>query len=259
MASILVVDDDDVERAGRTVVLAERGHEVVARSWGELATDGIVLADGPDLAVVVVRRDLDRWDRYQALRSAGHLPDRIGGATRVVAALDGGGAVDPVVALRLAAAGVHEVVALRHVRGTAELAALAHGDRRGTSPSPAPEELAWCQIGPRSNPSRVVDRVLELAEDDPSYLRAFEPGVQQNECGLSRRRAHTLRVTVAELGDLRPAAGRFTGGPVRDQSLPRWSEVVRFVNRCRGWDPDDDALRSPAAPSPRFEVCRPRW
>ncbi len=79
-------------------------------------------------------------------------------------------------------------------------------------------------------------QVQELISVDVSYLEAFEPGNRQNQSGLSRRRAHTLRVKVAEWGDLSSRAYRSRGGPTRDLSLPLWFEMVAFVNLCRGRD-----------------------
>lgn len=244
MISILLVDDDEVELAGREIILRRLGLEVRATAWGPLAADRADLT-GVTVAVVVVRRDTDRWDRYQVLRSMGDLRSVLGPQVRIVGLLEAGEALDPVIGLRLVAAGVGEVLALDRVRSGRDLLGVVSGARRGPSPAPSPSERFAARIGSRCHPDRVVDRVLEMAEDDPSFLRAFDPGVQQNECGLSRRRAHTLRVRVAELGDLHPAPGRSMGGPVRDRSLPRWAEVVDFVNRCRGHWPEDDATGPP--------------
>lgn len=241
MVDVVVVDDHEVERLGRELLLRRLGVDVAAGDWAQAT--GLLGTTRPALAVLVVRRDVSSWDRFRALHAAGDLRRTLGGSGhRLVAVADAAVLGSPLVRLRLAAAGIDEALLGSELATGDALAQLVSGALAGRSVEPSAAELDGLRVGRRSAPGVVVERVLQLAERDPAYLRAFQAGHQQNDCGLTRRRAHTLRVKVAELGDLRTDPGRWSGGPVRDQSLPRWSEVVAFVNRCRGWHPDDDTL-----------------
>ncbi len=238
---VYVVDDDEIGRLGRELVLRRLGQEVVATTWADLATR-LDRGTAPDLVLAVVRRDRSQWDRYVVLRSAGDLRAAVGPDTRLVAAGGEAELDNPLLGLRLVASGFEELLHRDDLASAGQLAALVSGAVRGFDPRPGPADLAVSNVGPRSDPARVVERLAELAEDDPAYLRAFQPGYRQNQCGLTRRRAHTLRVKVALMGDLQPDPARSLGGPVRDQSLPRWTEMVAFVNACRGWEPGDDTV-----------------
>ena len=171
------------------------------------------------------------------------LRTRIGPDVRIAAVLDTAAYVNPLLRVRLAHAGVAEVLHRSQVADANGIGAVADGRVTGRSTEPDPSSLMLLGVGRRTDPCRVIERVLELGTTDPAYLRAFTPGTQQNESGLSRRRAHTLRVKVAELGHVLPDPAGASGGPQRDRSLPRWSEIVEFVNLWRGWEPPGEVCR----------------
>ena len=239
MARLLIVDDVEIERIGRTVAIERSGHRAVGISWGELTGHPLRLLH-PTLVILVLRREVGSWDRYYVLREAQDLRSAVGQAARMVAVVGRRSGLNPLLGLRLAGSGVTEVLDHRDLASVRDLEDLIAGHLRGSDPVPSNSDLASMRVGRRSDPTRVIDRILSMAASDPSYLRAFDPGLLQNECGLSRRRAHTLRVKVSELGDLLPSTSYSNGGPLRDLSLPRWTDMVAFVNLCRGWDPDDE-------------------
>lgn len=232
MVDVLVVDDNEIERCGRELLLTRRGHRVEATDWAEVdstsGTAAVVLA--------VVRRDPTAFDRWHRLRRTDRL-DQIGRAgARVVALTADPTPVAPLAMLRLRQAGASSVLVSSQVSSGDLLDALVRVELLDNSSQRS--RLGRLIIGSRCNPGAVVEHVLTKAEGDDAYLRAFDPGVTQNGSGLSRRRAHTLRVKVSALGDIRPAMP-CAGGPVRDLSLPRWSDMVDFVNACRLWDAAD--------------------
>lgn len=235
MAKVTVVDDLEVERVGRETMVVRAGHEVRAMTWDEVVGCDV---DG-DLVIVVVRADRTTWDRYGVLRTVGDIRRRVAAGARVVGVVDRRAHANPMIGLRLAAAGIAEILRHDQLETSTHLDDLVAGRLVGLDTWTRTHSLAALGAGRRCDPSRVVERILELGGGDGAYLRAFAPGYRQKESGLSRRRAHTLRVKVAEAGDLLPPVGRATGGPVRDDSLPRWSDVVAFVNLCRGWHPTD--------------------
>lgn len=229
---VLVVDDSEIERAGRELVLSRRGHRVVAVDW----TQAHSVSWGRGVVLAVVRRDPEAFDRFERLRLAGPL-HRLGAGTvrRIVLTADPT-PLSPVAQLRLRRSGAVAVLPSSLVPTGDLLDELVRTERF--------DQLTWrpvigrVAVGANCDPRAVVEHVLEKAVSDDAYLRAFEPGTAQNQSGLSRRRAHTLRRKVAELGDLE-AMPASSGGPVRDLSLPRWNDVINFVNECRGWQSSD--------------------
>lgn len=246
MVDVLVVDDNEIERAGRELVLGRRGHRVVAVDW----TKARRLESEADVVLAVVRRDTTTFDRWEALRAAGPLTRFGHGSAKRVALTVDTIAPSPMSHLRLRKAGADAVLASSQV----DTGDLLDGLVRAVPVEPM---RAWrlvverVEVGTACDPRAVVSYVLEKAAADPVYLRAFEPGTPQNRSGVSRRRAHTLRRKVANLGDLR-ALTPMSGGPARDQSLPRWTDVVAFVNQCRGWHPTDEEPSSTELPVARF-------
>lgn len=235
MATVVLIDDHEVGRAGRQALLEASGHRVRPATWSAIESLELDRHDDVELTLAVVRADHAAWDRYVALglrRSASGFVGLPPG--RVLAALSPGALANPLLGVRLARRGIDEAIPLLQIDNADALDALARGAVHGLPVAPSAAVLERLGVGRRTDPDAVLERVLALAETDPAYLRAFEPGLRQNESGLSRRRAHTLRVKLAELGDLLPRADRGIGGPVRDWSLPPWSEVVAFVNRSRG-------------------------
>lgn len=245
VATVVLIDDHEVGRAGRQALLEACGHRVRPATWSAVESLELGRHDDVDLTLAVVRADPAAWDRYAAIglrRSASGFVGLPPG--RVLAALSPSALANPLLGVRLARRGIDEALPLLQIDNADALDALAHGAVHGLPVTPSAAALARLGVGRRTDPDGVLERVLALAETDPAYLRAFEPGLRQNESGLSRRRAHTLRVKLAELGDLLPRADRGIGGPVRDWSLPSWSEVVAFVNHSRGAsDPADHGDR----------------
>ena len=241
MGRIVVVDDDEVSAIGARVVLNRLGFDAAEVSWKDLRQQ-VASVGEIDVLIAVVRRDPTSWDRYRSLHAAGDLRAHVAATTRVVAVTGAAEATNPLLGLRLHRAGVDDVLTQRHIQSVERLAAVASGHMVGLAPCPAPEALTPGFVGRRSDPTQVIDLINRMALRDPAYLRAFTPGLAQSSSGLTRRRAHTLRVKIAKLGDLSPDPSRRTGGPVRDESVPRWSQVVPFVNQIRGWRPEDDVI-----------------
>lgn len=229
---VLIVDDNEIERAGREVVLVRRGHRVVAVDWRQARTERF----DASVVLAVVRRDPTAFDRWGRLRRSGPL-QRLGAedARRIVLTPDPA-ALDPIAELRLRRSGAAAVVASGAMTSGDRLDELVHETRFDLLPLRL--DGGRIEIGPKCDPEAVVAHVLAKAEVDDAYFRAFEPGTTQHGSGLTRRRAHTLRRKISALGDL-SALPTSAGGPVRDLSLPRWSDMVDFVNRCRGWHVTD--------------------
>lgn len=236
MQTVVVVDDDEVERLGRSLVLESAGHSCAPFSWREVAEGAIDDRNDVDLVLASVRPDGTSWDHYASIERIRPIHGRLGSRSRIAAVVGSDVMSKPLLGIRLHEVGVTEVVHRSQVDGRMGLDSVAKGLVAGRDPRPTPQELDRLRVGPRSDPGAVVRRIVELGESDESYFRAFAPGYQQNECGLSRRRAHTLRVQISSLGDLRADPSRSMGGPERDRSLPHWSEMVAFTNLCRGWD-----------------------
>lgn len=254
MGRIVVVDDDEVSAVGAKVVLNRVGFDAVDTVWRDLP-NRLAGMGHIEVVIAVVRRDVSSWDRYRNLHAAGDLRSHLPASTRIVAVAGAADAANPLLGLRLHRAGVDDLLTMRHVQSFERLAAVAGGQMTGRDPRPAPEALAPAFVGRRSDPSQVIDLIARLSLRDPAYLRAFTPGMAQSASGLTRRRAHTLRVKVAKIGDLSPDPSRRTGGPIRDESVPRWSQVVPFVNQIRGWRPEDEVIdlsdeRGSSGPSP---------
>ena len=241
MGRIVVVDDDEVSAIGAQVVLKRLGFDAAEIGWNDLRQQAGEL-DDVDVLIAVIRRDPTSWDRYRSLHEAGDLRTRVDASTRIVAITGAAEATNPLLGLRLHRAGVDDVLTQRHVQTVDRIVAVASGQMVGLPPCPPPEALTPGFVGRRSDPTQVVDLINRMALRDPAYLRAFTPGLPQSASGLTRRRAHTLRVKIAKLGDLAPDPSRRTGGPIRDESIPRWSQVVPFVNQIRGWRSEDDVI-----------------
>lgn len=237
---VLVIDDHEIERAGRELVLARRGHRVAAVGWADARS---VTSEAP-VVLAVIRRDPTSFDRWERIRSAGPL-HRFGAPdARHLVLLADALPLGPMAQLRLRRSGADAIIDGRTVTTGDHLHALVQTECIDTPP-PLRLDDGRIRIGPRCDPEAVVAHVLAKGAVDGAFLQAFEPGTTQHQSGVTRRRAHTLRRKVAELGDL-SAVPPASGGPVRDLSLPRWSDIVDFVNRCRGWDEADLAL--PASP-----------
>ena len=254
MATVVLIDDHEVGRAGRQALLEACGHRVRPATWSAVESLELDSQDDVDVTLAVVRADAGSWDRYAALGQRRGEAGFVGlPPGRVLAALSPGALANPLLGVRLARRGIEEAIPRLQVDHAEALDALARGAVHGLPVAPSAAALAYHGVGRRTDPDLVLERVVGLAATDPAYLRAFEPGLRQNESGLTRRRAHTLRVKVSEVGDLLPRAERGIGGPVRDWSLPSWSEVVAYVNRCRGIYDRDDLGQAGSDPIPGGE------
>lgn len=238
--NVVIVDDAEIGCLGWLKAVEEPGHHARAMNW-DAAGQGSPEFGGIDLMILVLRRDPQSWDRYRALGHGRCLRGGVGPACRMVAVLDPREMANPMIGLRLASLGVDEVIPAHQLRTRSAAADLIDGQLGGSDPRPSSVQLAARRVGRRSDPNQVISHLLNLPSE-PDYLRAFDPYLRQNQCGLSRRQALTLRRKVCEIGDLAPDPSNGAGGPVRNRSMPRWSEVVAFVNECRGWDPDDEFL-----------------
>lgn len=250
MATVVLIDDHEVGRAGRQALLEACGHRVRPATWAAVEALELDLVGDVDVTLAVVRADAGSWDRYGALGARRPGAGFVGlPSGRVLAALSSAALANPLLGVRLARRGIGEAISRLRIDHAEALDAVARGFMHGMPVAPAAADLLRIGVGRRTDPDLVLERVMAFAEQDPAYLRAFEPGLRQNESGLTRRRAHTLRVKLADLGDLLPPAQRGLGGPVRDWSLPSWNDVVAYVNRSRGVFDTDDDLPAPV-PSP---------
>lgn len=236
MAKVLLIDDDEIERLGRAVVLENLGHEVVNRRWSGV-TGGDRSPIGADLVLLAIRPDEKAWDRFAQISAVREVRSRLDPRTRVAAMAWATVARNPMIDLRLATGGVTEILEPEQVACRDGLQWVVEDAERGRPARPTPRDLALWQVGPGSDPEAVLAWVAHRAQGDPAYWRAFEPGCNQNRCGLSRRQTFAVRAKVAEMGQLRFDPWSPTGGPARRHTSPRWSEVIRFVNLCRGVDP----------------------
>lgn len=231
---LVLVDDHEVGRVGRSALLTAAGFEVRSTNWSGVEEDKFGISS--DLVMAVVRPDGSAWDRYHRLRRLRSPVLSVNQRLRTVAIVSPRGLANPALALRLAALGIDEMVDRRLASNRDDLSAVVTGHLPVQPTNLTAQEMGRLGFGKRSDPERVVSQLIDLIAVDRSYLAAFEPGNRQNQSGLSRRRAHTLRVKVAEWGDLTSRANRTRGGPIRDLTLPLWSETVAFVNMCRGRD-----------------------
>lgn len=238
---VLVVEDGDIGRMGRTAALEMAGHDVAALRWAELVAGQAGGAPAHDVLVAVLTPDRASWDRYATVSTLATVVGEQEPGVTTVALLDADALDNPVLALRLSQIGVDRLA------GTAEIRTVDDMHRVVTDPSatvaarPDDIQLLGAGVAPGSDPEAVVAWVAERLAGPlgEHYRNAFDPRYTQNACGLTRRQAHTLRSRLAALGRIRPNPCHSGGGPVRDRSLPRWTEVVTVVNLCRGLAPDD--------------------
>lgn len=225
---VVVFDEHEVTGIGRAVALRRRGHRAAV---GDLRSRA---GRSADLVLGVVHRAADRWDRFESIERLAPVAATVESPRRV-AVVDGGGPVDPLVARRLALAGFTELVPREAVLSIDGLDALASGRLAGAVlADPCPWGLPSA-----CDPGAVVRYVLDRGRAEPGLLAAFDDPRPLKETGVSRRRSSTIRRRITELGALHPSLSAYTGGAERDRSVARWSVVVDFVNRCRGWHPDD--------------------
>lgn len=129
-------------------------------------------------------------------------------------------------------------------------------DRRGPSPDPTPEPLAFTLRGKFTGPTGPDDALLvqamcdelshEIAWDGRQAEPMFRTGVQLDAL---RTRTRELRCKGESIGDRQPAVRQaiheyldatigVAGGPVSDQQRSKWVEAYRAVSRAAA-----DALR----------------
>lgn len=234
---VLLVEDGDIGRFGRSAALEQGGHRVEATRWNDL--EEWAGGQAPDLLVAVLRPDEGRWDQYHRIASLARLTAVLGPDVAVAAVVEPAAFTNPLLTLRLQRAGAQRVASETALRNVGDMLALVDGGAAvPAQPTEIDLKLAGVQRG--CDPDAVIAWVEErfrgpLAD---AYRRAFDPCVTQAQSGLSRRQAHTLRVRLSALGRIRPNPGYSGGGPVRDCTLPRWNEVVAVVNLCRGFSPE---------------------
>ena len=249
-AQVLIVDDREISRLGRAAVFTGMGLEPVVSSWDhiEAAIDqGRIEVDRVGLVIASLRPNVESWDRFGAVGTLAKLVAAAPASARIVALLRGPAIDNPMLGLRLARAGVHRVVASGEASSTEQIRRLVEDPSVGWAPAPSHSDLALLSVAPATDPEAVVAWVMDRLLADPdaeAYRNAFRPGVAQNACGLSRRKAHSMRVRLTALGRLAVSPARFGGGPIKDCTLPRWTEVIAIANLCRGYDPEQAELES---------------
>lgn len=225
MPSVLVAELNEIERFGRVAALRSLGWRAEGVASDDLDGSYCQLGDF-DVVLFGVASDRDSWDSYKAIEAVERLrrtptePRVLG----VVAALD-----NPLLGVRLARAGVHVLWHRDDLQTVARLGGAVSGELVGYEPQPISCVLGRIGVGPRTNPAAVLDYVRSEGID-----AAFAVGLTQSDTGLSRRRIMRIRRDITDLADLRTAAARGCGGPVRNMSQPTWSEVVAYVNLARG-------------------------
>lgn len=242
---VLLIEDGDIGRLGRKAAMETGGHEVVALRWSDL--DGESTTDQPacDALLAVLTPDTSTWDRYPMLATLASLGDAQGPGVTTIAVLDAEAADNPLIGLRLHRAGVDSVVTGAAIRTVEDMCRVI-SEVTATAPArPSDNDLRMVGVGPEADPDAVVSWVADrlrgpLADE---YRNAFDPGVTQAASGLSRRQARTLRVRLSALGKICPNPSHSGGGPVRDRSLPRWTEVIGVANLCRGLSVEEDEAR----------------
>lgn len=241
MVKVLVIEDADIGRMGRTAALEVGGHDVTAMRWEDAtAALGAPVDIGAHTVVVAaLRPDDSSWDRYPVLPTVQAVASQMGPGATTLGLLWGAANDNPLLHLRLANAGLGRIADGASVRTIDDMHDLVTGSVRTRPARPADADLLMAGVSPGADVDGVVEWVLDrlAGADGAAYANAFDPQYTQNACGLSRRQAHTLRVRLTALGRIRPNPLHAGGGPVRDRSLPRWNEVVAVANLCRGVDP----------------------
>lgn len=247
-AQVLIIDDREISRLGRAAVLTALGLEPVTISWNDVEAaldEGRLQLDRVGLLIASMRPNVESWDRFGAVGILAKLVTETPASARIIALLRGPAIDNPMLGLRLASAGVHRVVASGDASSTDQIRRLVEDPGVGWAPAPSHSDLALLSVGPTSDPEAVVAWVMDRLLADPdanAYRNAFTPGIAQNACGLSRRKAHSMRVRLSALGRLAVSPSRFGGGPPKDCTLPRWTEVIAIANLCRGYHPDPAEL-----------------
>lgn len=235
---LVIVERNEVGRLGR-VAVAQRA---LGAGWQVAGLRPSDLADGmrtdtdlgpgiPGVILAIVGPDGPAFDRFDLVAGLGSLRTVTseGVRPRVVAAVDSD---NPLLRVRLAAAGVDRIVGLSQVSVSepgvfAGAICIADGS--------AARSGLGASLG--TDPDAVLDYVVR------HHLEAaFEPGLSQAKTGLSRRAVQRIRRDIAGLGGIRPSLDRYTGGADRSVDLPTWRDIVTYVNCARGEvDWGDDA------------------
>lgn len=241
MARVLLIDNSDVGRMGRTAALESMGHAVTPVRWVDVASHmgPTIYVGSHDVVLVGLRPDFSTWDCYGCLVDVRRVAETIGSNAKVLALLWGAAADNPLLLLRMERAGIVRHQCASEVCSAEDLHRFVVDSAQGRRTRPTTRDLALAGVRADADPEAVVAWVSERVRDDApfalAYRQAFDPRYTQNACGLSRRQAHTLRVKIAALAKVVPSISSSGGGPVRDCSLPRWNEVTAVANLCRGW------------------------
>lgn len=246
--TVLVITDNDIERAGVESALARHGLE--GRAWdpGGWDADSTPLAGPWQLVLIDVTLAPGHWDRLRAIERlhwlhpglAGHVPVVGWSCARLATPAR----------LRLARAGLTDLVEQPRRPTAADIAALCDGPGRGKEPMPSGAELLAVGLTAESD----LDAGLALIVRD-GLQDAFEPGFRVTG-GLARRRSIRFRKEFAELTGLQTSRDRFSVLDDRDLTVPTWAEVARVVNQSRGastgWV---DEAGEPSISSSEFHVA----
>jgi hypothetical protein len=248
---LAIVERNEVGRLGR-VAVAQRALGAGWRITGAgPASERDGMAEGDvtpagervDVVLAVVGPDGPAFDRFDLVTHLRAWAVRTADGDRpwIVAAVDSD---NPLLRVRLAAAGVDRIVGLSEVSVSAPgvfAGAVSGSDESAARPGPG------APLG--TDPDGVLEYVAR------HHLEAaFEPGLSQAETGLSRRAVQRIRRDIAGLGGIRPSLDRYTGGADRSVELPTWRDIVTYVNCARGEvDWGDDAWGH--RPGPRIGMA----
>ncbi len=234
--ALLVVTDNDIERCGVESALARHGVE--ARGWDPAggAVDSTP-STRPWVLVLIDVTPSDRgWDRLPAVGWLHRLRPALGNGTRVVGW--SGSRLTTSASLRLARAGLTELVERPRRPDVDEVLALRSRSLVGGDPMPSPGELGSVGLSASCD----VDAGLALVTH-AGLEGSFVPGFKVTS-GLARRRSINFRRQFAQVVGLRTTVDRFSALDDRDLSVPTWCEVSRVVNDGRGFEAgwsDEDA------------------
>lgn len=235
-AELIVVEDDELRRAGRaTLARASLGQSVATLSVDQAIGVGQrPLTASVRGVVVVVRRAQTGWDRYPGVAAIASIVEgvaaqSVSGPPAVVAVVSR--FASPLLRVRAASAGAAAIVESDQTGSEAGWLELVHRMKRGGSALPSIRR-ADTVVGAGVDPNAVLALIVERG------LESVFTGLRrQRDSGLTRRQTIQLRTQLARVGGIRPSAQRSHGGPVRDLAMPTWRDALSFVDEARGEAP----------------------
>ena len=234
---IWVVEDDEVERLGQAAALLSADPELDVQSCStseaERLVDGGELPLTGSVVLMGIRPTGDDFDRYPSVAALRRLRLVADHGCRMVGIHRQ--PCNPLVAMRLARAGLSAMVDSTAARSGRQLLELINGGAGGCwarDLEPTSRGLAQLGVRESTDPDGAIDYVTANG-----YQAAFTPGTGQTETGLSRRAIMRARRDIGEIAGLVPDVHRATGGMWRPSQLPTWRSVVGYVNLARGLQP----------------------